>query len=756
VGPGKIELMVSATGVDQITAVLKKGQAEMRKLGEASEKAAQSGGKFADLRVKLEGMHGKWTDIKSQIDLVTGGLGAAFGALKGFIDFATEGEKSRNIGVVFRQLNQDADAAGEALRNAAGGTVDDTKLKSIGNRVSWYGGTWKQAADMVKISSRMQMATGIEFEQTMDRLIGAVLSGEAAEVRMSGVFIDLKKEIAEWAELNETSIEKMDKEQMVSVSLMLVKEAMGKKYREMGVDFSEMQTKHQAFNTSIENMIGNLQELAAGGMPDVIHQSKGLASAFDMDGAAVLVLRDVIKELNPQLEELAAKEVQITNELIAKNVPSRLAVKAAKEQTSATEILTRAAFFLEHRLLNVGVSMRDVNYIVGKLGPSAQQNWIAVAADLIETAEGVDLSLDRLIKKQRLALRGLAFDLSASITPAVTMLEKTGGALAALWGGAVTKTAQKKAKKSGTDRRKEELSLLEKHAQMLADNQNSLAGELHRHKIETDRIKKKSFKWAKSRNAATEIEEDRHDKALKAIESKNLSEVLSRRSREMGDQKKEEERQKKLREEHLANMQENTEKRLEKIRQRREAEEAVRQEGLQVQLDFATQLQATSQSTDDDLVAGFSTIAATTALAAKEMKNLKKGSPAAINALAQVATGAIRSEKKRAGIMAVVAQATALLELSRGNVPGYIAGQASAAAFLSIALKKGGGGKKAPKRMTGIATGGAGTTGGFRSGASSVTVNVQGFVGSTVDLSSSVQSGLSSLGEADFAAGATI
>ena len=743
---GRVELILGMVGKDQLTAVLKKGQDGLYKLAGATRKVVNQAGKISNLKVAVEGVSGRWQDMSNKVNVARAAIESIKAAYMAVSEFIIEGEQNRNMGLVFSGLAKNADEVLRKAREATGEAVDDDQLRRMIIKVQAVGGTMQQAIDLIGAATRATDAQVGEFEQIFERFMGSVLSGGVEEVKIVGGFVKLKEAVERVAQARGISVEEMEEEEKISIRMNEMIIAMEKKYRELGVRWSLMTRHSTGFQAKLENLKSTLQGLVVG--QDIAsNSSKVFVEELDEGGAVTQAAKGAIENLNEALLAAQKEYEGVRDMAMAAHDDAPDWTDFIERNLDVEGVLKKFKLALE----GLGVSAQDQEALFAQVTPKIVTNWETAMKEIERTGRNIDKYLEY---RRQIQQHETVQWLHSLLKETVSIEDKITSVASDLWDKLTGQEKKKKkpaAKRVVDPRIKEEKKIAEDWAM----DRRKLAGEeiaeLFQHELNTKKLKNKRWRDEAIMNKALEMEGGRHREKMKEIQNRiglDAFDFVVKKDQAKAEEIEQERARMEQHDELMARVDEARQARL-------EAEKMQREEMFQVQATYASNLQSLSQQTSDDSIAVLGTLSAATSQLATDMDRLKKGSGPALQALGSVATGAIRNTRAKAAVEGVFAQATAFLALAQGNIPGYIAGQLSAAAYFAIAGKSGASGGKGQGKLSGIASGGASTQGSFGGQGGNVTVNVQGFVGSTVDLSSNIQGGLATMHEAHFATGAT-
>lgn len=708
-GTGTVQLSLIMKGQENVRASLQSAQKGLDDTGNAAKRlGGDTDAGVGKMEGIISGLPGRITDIKSAFDLVSGAISTVTGFVQGMFDQIREGEKALNVDTIFRQMVDNADDELQRLRDASANLVDDTSLQQATNRLRLLGFETRQIATLLDAAIKTQIATGDDWKSTLDQLSRAIASGREATLDRLGVVVDLNAETERAAVAAGKATEEFTKQELISIHLAAVSDTLARKLE--AIDFDAMATSVQETDTALANALSNFQvwlasnEEAAGAVktssiaiadsavsldayserleelaatiPGMVGQAttqtanalRSLAAQVEADdaqlaralrGNADLTIQSMeltatqAEELVRTLERLALRRREIARQELDDAIGARaqrMAIKDAEEaEINAAVDAEDAAAEEAARRKEQADRDREAAAKAAAARMRAIRNQSAQAELELERLRMGELSaLDRIEMDRRAEI--LRIEQQTDASAAGRRLAAQRIEIANLKAAAATKAViqQEEARaKQAADR---EAAQLEDLAYQIRLAQVDRAGTLSRAALDRDReiASIRRAMLAEQISAEVAAEEERLAMARYAG---TIREEEARRAREAAD-----------------------------------ATRAATEETLAAYDQLASGL-ARAQSTTARL---FATTARLAAITAARYKDLAAGSTAAILAVANVGAEAIASERVRAGAMAAVAFATALLELARGNAAGAAAGFASAAAFTAFAGSSGG------------------------------------------------------------------
>ena len=745
---GKVELLVAMVGQDQLSATLKRSQGHMRKLGKETKRAANESKQFGKLRSVIGNMARGWEGLHTKIGAVSAGIMALRSAFTTVMNHIVEGEDARNVEIVFQGLAKNAEEAAARASAAVGGTVTDTDIKKMIIRVQSMGGTIAGSIDLMRAAFRASQAGIGDFKSVFERLMMGIVGGRTTTLKLAGVMTDMNKALKDYADKRGISLDRLTKEEQMTVKLSAVTGDLEKLYRQMGIRFGMMTSGGLKFKAMLSDLESDMQVALVGGLKSGVKSSSALTAELKKTGPVTQALQVAFYESAAAVREHgeeAEKYVDISGYMTEAEIEE---AQAKLNAAHSAKVYGEATKKLGEKLEELGVDARDAGTIISTFNIDIITDLDGALDKMEQTTMSIDQELEKLEISARDAALGItgAFELPGQVAASsiMRMAEAASGADQSLQDmfNAADKAMEKGAKggkkrtgKSGSGRREAERALWAEHAQKLADIKGEIEGEEHRHSVAIAAIGKERFKLKETRQKKVELEELRHTESMKRIrETGTLAQQIKKeeqllaefqdaqaasrgpeitesrrhrlamkqiRSTEFIDQRAlnaaiemEKTRHKaamsEIEQSDFARTQEQADAALALAEQNMMAHKALMDEGYNVAISRNSDLQSLSQESGDDFQAVASTLAAASAQTAKDFEALAKGSPAAINALGAVTAGAIRDVRAQSAVKSAFAFAEGTMMMSQGNVIGGSAAFVASALYAAIAGKSGG------------------------------------------------------------------
>ena len=194
----------------------------------------------------------------AQAGMAIGAVTAAAYGLKRALDFAVEGEKIRNIGLAFGQLNENATATGRALQSMLRGTVDQTSMQMFANQLSTMGIEAEQMGVLADSAFKIAATQGRKTIDVMNTLATAIGTGRLATAAQFGIVVDAKEAQKQYADslgVTESALDATAKRQALVNALLAEAE------RKFGaIDVSTLGVKMQQQQTRMANVWSDINE----------------------------------------------------------------------------------------------------------------------------------------------------------------------------------------------------------------------------------------------------------------------------------------------------------------------------------------------------------------------------------------------------------------------------------------------------------------------------------------------------------------
>lgn len=188
----KFELLINASagGAKRVLANLQNDLTKTGKQGKSASATIESG----------------WVSAGMAIAGVTA---AAYG-LKRAMDFAAEGEKIRNVGIAFEQLNDNATATLATLDTAFKGTLDVTSMQQFANQLKLMGLEAEQMGVLSDTAFKVAAAQGKNAADVMKTLASAIGTGRLQTAAQFGIVVTAKGAQEDYARQLGVSVDALD------------------------------------------------------------------------------------------------------------------------------------------------------------------------------------------------------------------------------------------------------------------------------------------------------------------------------------------------------------------------------------------------------------------------------------------------------------------------------------------------------------------------------------------------------------------
>jgi len=750
---GRAEFLVSLQGQDKLTSVLTNAQKNMEKLGKRTKEAVNKSKGFAKISGSIKGIGTNWTELSSKVNLFTMGLQTAIGMYRGLINHLKEGEIASNAARIFNQIQDNAGETMEALQGVSKGIMTDTDIQQLSNKMTLLGAAADQQAEIINLAVGQHLATGEAIRPTVEKLINATLSGRAASLRMLGVNIDLTKATKEHAAAMGQTVDQMTNQELVYARLAVVIEALEGKFAR--VDFDSLTMDAHKFDTATANLVSTMQEMAAAA-GTATTATIGLRRAQDASATATLrnlgaledfdfgqkmaegskIVHDMIREIGvkPSSEvrdqwhnlQIAIRRMGGMTRAEMENMREEFQLEGNASQRSLKRMQEVTRNFVrrmhqEHRVEGQR-NMEQIRAIQNEIEISMiLQN---AAADKSDAAHNKSLENKSTAGKKNaaatMARNNRMEEINRQHGDMMSGIDDARGIELRRWG-------------------RESLAIMEEFAEDVSTFGKAFAIGARAHKAALEKIDEdalgkslaQSHKFAMlhAQLAKSQIAADddagrkRADRAMAALELKHKL--------DSGEINAEEYRLRTLIDLNKAHN--------ESERELLQERERYRQEAYQAAQDMNAEALALATTEKDDVATGLAVVGESMGLIAGNMKQIAKGSPAAIAAVANMASAGIRDQRAASFVRGGVAAAESLFYFATGMFPQGIAMAAASAAFFKVAGGGGGGGGGGAKTTGIVGAGGGGESLGTIQGAATTTVvNVTGFVGSNASLANDI------------------
>lgn len=746
---GNIELLVSVNGQDKLSATLGQAQRSMRKLGKATQETAQRSGAFGKVALNLKTVNLAWTEMNSKISLVSTALQAPLAIYNTIINRLKSGEIAGNADIIFRQMHDQAQNAMDRMNEVTRGIMTETDIQQLANQMELLGATTDQQVKVLEVATKMKIATGKDMSATAERLVTAVISGRTSSLKMLGVTIDLKKATEDYALSQGKTTAELSKADQIYARLGATVDHLNSKFD--GIDFDSLMMDAHKTDTAFENMISNMETLAAGA---------DLASAKTRELRGDFIkIADELDARRRALADVAELESLEKGRVLANEIIEEIGQGSIDKTKELMQTLVRTLDFSKAEYSQLWdafqvTTQRDLDRMV---------DIVSNAARRLKTVYTENVGELRRMQAEADAESAMRDAFYQEQEKHEKEQEAKSSARKKAW-------AQKRASERAQSLR--EVLRLEK-AQHDASRTDAEI-ESARHQAAMDEIARIWNRRADKLNRAKEAESYRHTTEMAKISAAEASKAaenaaadLDRRHREQmlmaemdtaramgaGDEARirAEHRLEDLRlrqsfeageidatQFHIERLIEMERRRTEAEREQHEARQRLREDQLAASAAIGAEIQSLSQQNGNDFAAVAGAMSAGVSEVARNWKGLQSGAPAAIAAIGQVAEGSIRSDRAMAVVKGGIATAQSIAAFASGNIPSGISFAAAAAAFFAVGGKGGSSAKAAPATESGLGGSAIQSTGDFSTVGGSLTVNVQGFVGSQLDLANEI------------------
>ncbi len=783
---GSVELSFALVGQNQLAGTLKQGQESFKKMGKSAKDAAHSSKGFALAIGKVKGMHLQITSLNQGFQLVTGSISAVASMVSGLGLKLKELEHQRNIEQVFNRLVPQAQEWGTALQDATQGALSTSEIMRYTNKMRIAGASMQDIQQVFQQTFRLWASAGEDFGQTVEQMMGSIIEGDETIAEFLGESIDLTKSVQKYQIQLGGLNTKLTESQKIHARMTDVTALLARRFKNLGLGdidtgFHELA---QSVGDAGDEFLRAMAMLGSGTNTVNEHIADTKHAVTDAD-RAMWAFKDANLAVGDSFNDAKGKLFPLTK-LIKDKYPE--AFKQARE-AQEDYILKHAAGW---RHMN-----ESERHFARQRHKLTEENLGAIGSIWKRAADAI------LVIENNKASEVLAIELKAQKELAAAQKEqakKDRDEAASKKARDARNRAARRAREAAefqagkaqllflAEITGQEQAIQQQHENRIADIKRAglLRGQYFTDAEIRSEAKRDAALAALRATEATAIaehnrqlvEQDRNlasmRRRLTAIQAGDTSERIkianqfAERKAEIdakyGAQHAEEQRT--LAELHTLEQQRVTELQIATLerdqafnvlRQQRqqdamEARRALFEEGYQVAIDLNSNLQQLSRESGDDFQAVASTLAAASAQVARDFKQLKAGAPGAVMALGQVSAAAIRDTRAQAAVMSAFAFAEGTLMASHGNFVGSAAAFAASVMYASIAGKGGGKGAGTVKQSA-LGTGGGGTMGSLGGTSQSLTVNVSGYVGSTVDLGVGVSAGMAQMDEAQFHGG---
>jgi len=790
---GSVELQFALVGRDQLAATLKKGEQSFRKMGKSAKKAADASGPFAKFVGELRGLPLTVTGINQGFQLISGTLGGLATAAQGFVQTMAEAERGAHLERTFERLIPKADQVRDRLREIVGGAMSSQENDRFAVKMDIAGASVQDTMAMFEAAADLYHNAGENLTQNIEQMMGTVVEGDETIAEWLGDVLQLKEALDTYAQMVDTTTDKLTENQKIHARMIRVTSLLHERQKTLGMELRGNVNTWQSLATAAGELperfakaiqrMGEQQDTLNDSLKDTAHLTLGYDQIIARIEDAVAGLGDVVlapEHVQQTLEEARhhmAEHPKVLAEMNAAIEAEQQAHETKRSQIVFRKSRQREEFNRKHHEKLLGLIKIHSKTMLTEQVKAAEEEVRAAKLlqdslasirtqqqklDEIDVAEGQKRKAERdktraekerkdsekraRNRQIRLAREKVEHDFR------VARLSDTEKAQAEherrmvliRQQGLLFRSARNKAEQLSEMKRDSEISAINdarQQAQREAINQE-LATEASR----LDLLGKIRAAEHPTMQAQIEIEEE-----FAARRRQISMEVWQG---QMDDNT----RQLQLDLLSIEQQRANEALKTEILKAAEDERRQILDEGYQVAIDSNSALQSISKEKNLAAVGALSTLAAASAQTARDFERLKKGSPAAVAALSQVAAGAIKDTRAQAGIMAVFSAAESALMFAKFNYVGAASAATAAALYASIAAGAGAGSsaKQSQQRGTALGTGGGGAFGDLSGGASNVTVNVQGYVGSAVDLGVGVANAQSQLAESNFRSGDTI
>lgn len=188
-GTQDAKALLSISGADLVSGVYKAIEDQVgRRLSQIKRKQDETSKAGVDA---VDRLRQGWSQMLTGLNAGMAVIGRVGAQLAKLGEHAMEGAKSLDIGAVFRERFDDASGALDRFRAASHGTIDDTTLQSMANKMAGLGLTTNEAAGVISASMQIAASRGLEAQQVVEQVSQAVATGRVTSLAALGVTIEL-------------------------------------------------------------------------------------------------------------------------------------------------------------------------------------------------------------------------------------------------------------------------------------------------------------------------------------------------------------------------------------------------------------------------------------------------------------------------------------------------------------------------------------------------------------------------------------
>ena len=269
-GRGYVKVDLAFVGHDQISATIKKTQANLEKTGSAAEKiGTKSKDAFEKMKQGSEGLSKNLTKAAASVYL----LEKAFGYAQQALEFVKEGEQLKNLGLMFSQVVDETGMALDLFKKKTAGIVDESTLQKTGIEFTNMGFSIRESAAVMEVATLKSMAEMREFSEVASDLGKTIVGGRKDSLEALGITIDFRKEYEKYAHSIGVNVKNLTKTDELHVRMKTTLKAITGDTNLAGLELGDFYTLGQKLGVDAHDMLGNIQQDTATFVENILEGS---------------------------------------------------------------------------------------------------------------------------------------------------------------------------------------------------------------------------------------------------------------------------------------------------------------------------------------------------------------------------------------------------------------------------------------------------------------------------------------------------